>query len=65
LNISETASINGSIARFEGAQGRYQLNDDCTGGTLTFYVGSRPVQFDFFLLTPEKWLWWAAPTETL
>ncbi|MES1261890.1 MAG: hypothetical protein ABUS49_09145, partial [Acidobacteriota bacterium] len=50
LSITETASINGQIARFEGAQGRYQLNDDCTGGSLSFYVGSRPVQFDFFFV---------------
>ena len=55
LNITETAAVgNSSIARLETSRGRYQIDATCTGGTLTFYVGSRPVQFDFFFINSTE-----------
>jgi len=48
LAITQSSSLNGSPTRQEGAPGRYQLNGDCSGGTLTFDTGSLPVQYDFF-----------------
>ena len=50
LAITATASIGaaGSIVRLERDIGRYQIEDDCTGGSLIFNLSSRPVQFQFY-----------------
>ena len=50
LAITATSSIGlgGSIARLEGDVGRYQINDDCSGGTLIFNLSSRPAQYEFY-----------------
>lgn len=48
LTITKTASQNGqSLARQETDAGTFQVLPDCSGGTLTFNLSSRPVQFDF------------------
>jgi len=52
LSITQTSSINGSISRLETDAGRYALNADCSGGTLTFNTSSRPIQLDFFFTSP-------------
>lgn len=50
LAITATSSVGlgGSIARLEGDVGRYQINDDCSGGTLIFNLSSRPAQYEFY-----------------
>lgn len=50
LAITATSNLGpeGSIARQEADAGRHQANADCSGGTLTFNLSSRPVQFDFW-----------------
>lgn len=52
LAISATSNLGqeGSITRLEGDTGRYFINPDCTSGTLTLNLSSRPVQFDFWFL---------------
>jgi hypothetical protein len=49
LALNVTSSISGSPVRRESDVGRFQVNPDCTGGTLTFNLSSLPLQFDFFL----------------
>lgn len=56
LSISQSSSIDGSPTRSESDIGRYALNADCSGGTLTFNLGSRPGQFDFFFNNPNTLL---------
>ena len=36
LTVTQTSSIDGSPTRQEIDAGRFQVNSDCTGGTLTF-----------------------------
>ena len=47
MAILQSSSVDGSPVRQEIDPGRYALNADCSGGTLTFNTGSRPVQYDF------------------
>jgi hypothetical protein len=54
LSITQTSSTNGVPVRLETDAGRYQLNADCSGGTLTFNVSTRPVQLDFILTSPNE-----------
>jgi hypothetical protein len=54
LTITQTASIDGNIVRQEVDAGRFQISDDCTRGTLTFNVSSRPIQFDFFFVNANE-----------
>ena len=48
LALNATAVLDTSITRLEGDVGSFQINDDCTGGTLTFNLSSRPQQYDFW-----------------
>lgn len=50
LSITATSNLasEGSVTRLEGDTGRFQAWADCSGGTLTFNLSSRPVQFDFW-----------------
>jgi hypothetical protein len=48
LSITSTASLNGQIVRQEIDAGTYQIFADCSGGTLTFNLSSRPLAFDFW-----------------
>lgn len=54
LDLSVTSVFDGSPTRREGDIGRYQINPTCTGGTLTFNLSSRPVQFDFWFSSPNS-----------
>jgi hypothetical protein len=54
LTITQSASIDGSVVRQEVDAGRFQISDDCTRGTLTFNVSSRPIQFDFFFVNANE-----------
>ena len=54
LAINATSVNNGSPTRQEQDAGRYQINADCSGGTLTFNLSSRPVQFDFWFDGPNR-----------
>jgi len=54
LSVTQSSSIDGSPTRLETDAGRFALNADCSGGTLTFNVSSRPVQFDFFFTNPNS-----------
>ena len=54
LAISATSSFNGSSTRREQDAGRFQVNADCSGGTLIFNLSSRPVQFDFYFSGPNS-----------
>ena len=48
LSITQSSAVDGSITRLESDTGRFAINADCSGGTLTLNVSSRPIQFDFF-----------------
>jgi hypothetical protein len=48
LSVLSTASMNGQITRQETDAGTFQIFDDCSGGTLTFNLSSRPLRFDFW-----------------
>ena len=48
LTITATSWINGSPTRIETDAGRYQLNSDCSGGSLIMNLSSYPMQYDFF-----------------
>lgn len=37
-----------SITRLERDYGSYQINSDCSGGTLTFNLSSKPYQYQFY-----------------
>lgn len=54
LAISATSSLDGSSTRREQDAGRFQVNTDCSGGTLIFNLSSRPVQFDFYFSGPNS-----------
>lgn len=48
LTITATSWINGSVTRLESDIGRYQLNADCSGGSLIMNLSSYPMQYDFW-----------------
>ncbi|MBY0505097.1 MAG: hypothetical protein K2X03_14390, partial [Bryobacteraceae bacterium] len=50
LGILATSNLgtDGSVARVESDRGSYQVESDCTGGTLTFNLSSRPAQYQFY-----------------
>ena len=50
LAITATSNLgfDGSVTSQENDAGRYQVNADCSGGSLFFNLSSRPVQFDFW-----------------
>lgn len=54
LTITQTTSVDGNPARLETDAGTFQINSDCTGGTLTFNVSSRPDQYDFYFVNASK-----------
>ncbi|MBY0506076.1 MAG: hypothetical protein K2X03_19320 [Bryobacteraceae bacterium] len=50
LGILATSNlgVDGSVVRVESDRGSYQVEADCTGGTLTFNLSSRPAQYQFY-----------------
>lgn len=48
LAITQTTSRNGQIIRQESDAGSYQVSPDCSGGTLTLNLSTRPIAFDFW-----------------
>jgi hypothetical protein len=54
LAITASSSISGSPVRNENDAGRWALKDDCSGGTLTFNLSSRPAQFDFYFVNGSR-----------
>ena len=54
LSITATSSINGSPVRLETDAGYFQVDDDCTGGSLQFNLSSRPIQFEFYFVNPDE-----------
>lgn len=48
LSVTNSASLNGQIIRQESDAGSYQISSDCSGGTLTFNLSTRPLAFDFW-----------------
>lgn len=44
----------GSVTRLETDVGRYQINANCTGGTIWFNLSSRPISFDFFFFDSRE-----------
>jgi hypothetical protein len=54
LAITSSSGVNGTTTRLEKDAGRFQVNSDCSGGTLTFNISSRPAQFDFFFVNFAK-----------
>jgi len=51
LKITQTSNLNGGIVSQETDVGRYQVFPDCSGGTLTFNLSTRPLQFDFWFVS--------------
>jgi len=47
LAITQSSS---GLARLEKDAGTYQVFPDCSGGTLTFNLSSRPITFDFWFV---------------
>lgn len=48
LAITQTTSLNGQSIRQETDAGSYQIFPDCSGGTLTLNLSTRPIAFDFW-----------------
>jgi hypothetical protein len=49
LDIVASSTIGlGSVTRLERDTGRFQVNADCSGGTLTMNLSSRPAQYQFY-----------------
>ncbi|MBY0507829.1 MAG: hypothetical protein K2X03_28205 [Bryobacteraceae bacterium] len=48
INATSTIGASASVARAESDAGRYQVEPDCTTGTLTFNLSSRPAQYQFY-----------------
>ena len=48
LNITQTISTSGSVARLSTNSGRFSVNADCSGGDLLFNLGGNQSQFSFF-----------------
>jgi hypothetical protein len=48
IHATSNLGVEGSVTRAETDAGRYQISPNCGGGTLTFNLSSRPVQFDFW-----------------
>ena len=49
LGIVASSSLGqSSITRQESDAGRFQVNDDCSGGTLIMNLSSRPIQYQFY-----------------
>lgn len=48
LRITGTSWINGSPTSLETDAGRYQINRDCSGGSLIMNMSSYPMQYDFW-----------------
>lgn len=48
LRITGTSWIDGSPTSLESDAGRYQINADCSGGSLIMNMSSYPMQYDFW-----------------
>ncbi|MBY0504257.1 MAG: hypothetical protein K2X03_10120 [Bryobacteraceae bacterium] len=57
LTINATSDFLRSTTRQESDTGRYQINDNCTGGTLTMNLSSLPMQYDFVFTNGGKGLY--------
>jgi hypothetical protein len=62
LAITATSNLGfgGSVTRREADAGSFQANANCSGGTLTFNLSSRPVQFDFWYVDGFQKLYFIA-----
>jgi len=54
LNVLESAGVFGGNVRLEASSGRVSVNDDCSGGTLSFSVAGRVIQFDYFFASANR-----------
>lgn len=62
LNVVATSiqagfTTNGPVTRLETDIGRYQINANCTGGTIWFNLSSRPISFDFWFFDSREQLY--------
>ena len=50
LSITATSdfTMQQSVTRLEKDAGSFQINSDCSGGTLTFNLSSKPYQYEFY-----------------
>jgi len=54
LTVTQTAAIDASTVRLETDTGRFVVDPDCLGGSLTFNLSSRPMQADFVFSGPNR-----------
>lgn len=62
INVVATTVQNGlvttgSVTRLETDVGRFQVNANCTGGTIWFNLSSRPISFDFWFFDSREQLY--------
>jgi hypothetical protein len=60
ITASSNLGYGGSITRLESDAGSFQANADCSGGTLTLNLSSRPVQLDFWYAAGFQKLYFVA-----
>ncbi|MBY0504256.1 MAG: hypothetical protein K2X03_10115 [Bryobacteraceae bacterium] len=63
LTINATSNFLQSTTRQEADAGRYQINDNCTGGTLTMNLSSLPMQYDFVFTNGGRSLYLISTTQ--
>jgi hypothetical protein len=54
LKITQSSGIGDQSTRLESDIGAFQINSDCSGGSLTFNLSTRPVQYDFFFVNTDE-----------
>jgi len=54
LTVTQTAGVFGGNVRLEVDTGRISVNNDCTGGSMSFAIGAHPIQFDFFFASADR-----------
>ncbi len=54
LQVDETIQANGVLTRGGQFRGRYSVDADCSGGSLSFMANALPVQLDFIFAGPDE-----------
>ncbi len=58
LSVIATTNRNLSMFRLGQSRGTYQINADCSGGSLVFMDGEANIQFDFWFAAGNTEMYW-------